>query len=89
MKGRKLRNAAFGLLALIIAVLAAATVVEQLADTAKTVKWIYGARWFVALWAAAALSMMIFILRAGLYRRFSVFLLHCSFVVMLLGGLLT
>jgi cytochrome c biogenesis factor len=89
MKSRKLRNVAFGLLGLLIVVLAAATVVEQSADTAKTVNRIYGARWFAALWAVAALSMMLFILRTGLHRRFSVFLLHCSFIVMLSGGLLT
>ncbi|MDR2774064.1 MAG: cytochrome c biogenesis protein CcsA [Tannerella sp.] len=89
MKSKKQRNVAFGLLAVLILVLATATVIEKLAGTRKAVEWVYGAGWFVALWAVAALSMMIFIIRAKLYRQFSVFLLHCSFVVILSGGLVT
>lgn len=85
----KNKNMAFSLLGLIIVVLAAATIIEKMAGTEKALEWVYGAWWFVALWAIAALSMLYFIIRAKLYRQFSIFLLHCSFVVILCGGLVT
>lgn len=84
-----LRKISFALLILLIIVLAAATVVEKLFSTEKAVEWIYGAWWFVALWGIFALAMLAFIIRARLYRKFPAFLLHCAFIVILLGGLVT
>ncbi|WP_298646236.1 cytochrome c biogenesis protein CcsA [uncultured Proteiniphilum sp.] len=89
MNDKLLKNISFGLLGVMVAVLAVATVIEKLFSTEKVAEWIYGAWWFVALWGIATLSMMIFIIRMKLYRRFPAFLLHCSFVVILLGGLVT
>lgn len=89
MKYKLLKKGSFLLLLLIIVVLATATVIEKLYGTENTMKWIYGARWFVVLWGVAGLMMVAFTVRAELYRKFPSFLLHCSFVVILFGGLVT
>ncbi|HBK31536.1 MAG TPA: hypothetical protein DDZ96_08135 [Porphyromonadaceae bacterium] len=90
MKTNKLaRDLSFGILLLLIVVLATATVVEKLFDTEHAVEWIYGSWWFVVLWGIAGVMMLAFIVRAKLYRNLPAFLLHCSFLVILLGGLVT
>lgn len=84
-----LKKISFALLLLLIVVLAAATIVEKLFGTENTMEWIYGAWWFVVLWGIAALAMLAFIIQVRLYRKFPAFLLHCAFIVVLLGGLVT
>ena len=50
---------------------------------------IYGAWWFIGLWAALSLLSVVVLLRRKVQRRPAVFLLHSAFVVILLGALVT
>lgn len=79
----------FVLLAAMIVTLAAATVVEKRHGSEAAMEWIYGSTWFVIFWAIVALSMVIRIFQAKLYRKAASFLLHMAFVAILSGGLIT
>lgn len=74
---------------ILIGVMAVATCVENVKGTAFTSEYIYGAWWFVLLWAALAISGLFCILKSGMRRRFPVLLLHLSFLVILSGALAT
>lgn len=89
MQSNILKYTTLGLCSLVVLSLVAATVVEKLCGTAQAHSLIYGSWWFVVLWTLAALSACCYALRSRLYRRPATFLLHCSFVVILAGGLLT
>lgn len=76
----------FFLLAIVIVVLIAATLVEKATGSATA---IYGSWWFATLWAVMAVSAVVYMLRRKLQRRPFVLLLHLSLAVILLGALLT
>lgn len=72
----------------VVAVLAAATIVEKYLGTDYVGEHIFGAWWFSAMWAVlTAVATFYFIKRK--VRRASVVVLHLSFVVILAGALLT
>ena len=72
----------------VVAVLAAATIVEKYLGTEYVSEHIFGAWWFSAIWAVlTAVATFYFIKRK--VRRASVVVLHLSFVVILAGALLT
>ena len=72
----------------VVAVLAAATIVEKYLGTEYVSEHIFGAWWFSAMWAVlTAVATFYFIKRK--VRRASVVVLHLSFVVILAGALLT
>ena len=72
----------------VVAVLAAATIVEKYQGTDYVGEHIFGAWWFSALWAVlTAVATFYFIKRK--VRRAAVVVLHLSFVVILAGALLT
>ena len=72
----------------VVAVLAAATIVEKYQGTDYVGEHIFGAWWFSALWAVlTAVSTFYFIKQK--VRRAAVVVLHLSFVVILAGALLT
>lgn len=73
---------------LTIVVMATATIVENTEGTAFVAKNIYGAWWFVALWAVLAATGTVYFVRRRV-KRASVWCLHASFVVILAGALLT
>jgi cytochrome c-type biogenesis protein CcsB len=73
---------------LIIFCLAGATIFERLHGTGEAHRLIYGSAWFMILWAALAVSSLIYIVRQRL-RRLPALLLHCSFLLILLGALVT
>ena len=87
MKG--LKYLSFGGAALLALVLMAATVVEKLRGTAFAAEAVYGAPWFVALWAVVAVASAAYVWRRRLYRRVPTFLLHASFLLILAGALAT
>ena len=89
MDRKFLKYISFGLLLLLMLVLAVATIVEKLQGTEKAVELIYGAWWFVVLWGVAALAMLACIIVQKLYLKLPSFLLHLSFVIILLGGFVT
>ena len=72
----------------VVAVLAAATIVEKYLGTEYVSEHIFGAWWFSAMWAVlTAVATFYFIKRK--VRRTSVVVLHLSFVIILAGALLT
>ena len=74
-------------LAVIIS-MSAATIVEKYNGTAYVSDHWYGAWWFTALWALLAAVGIAWFLRQKV-RKLSAVMLHLSFVVILLGALLT
>lgn len=81
-----LRHISFGLLITMVAVLAAATVLEK-SMGAETVKlWVYESPVFMAFWGLIAVLGAIYIVGQRLYRRMSVFMLHLSLILILVGA---
>ena len=66
-----------------------ATFLEKTHGQAFAATHIYGAWWFVGLWAALSLLSVVVLLRRKVQQRPAVFLLHSAFVVILLGALVT
>ncbi len=86
---KSLKRAAFSTLALLIAVLAAATVSEKLYGTGWAHDHIYGAWWFVVLWIHLASFSLLLLLACRIWRQPAVMLLHGAFGIILLGALAT
>ena len=82
-----LRNMSFGLIGLMVLILAVATCVEKMQGTSFVTAYIYGSPWFVALWAALAVVGLCYLLRRKL--RAGAWLLHGAFVLILVGALVT
>lgn len=82
------KTAAMALYVLVIVVMAAATIVEKFHGTAVAKTTIYGAWWFIALWALLVAMAIAYIVGRRM-RRASALCLHSSFVIILLGALLT
>lgn len=72
----------------IITIMAAATITEKYMGSYYVADAIYGSWWFAAMWALLAAAGVAYIVKRRI-RRASVLLLHGSFVVILLGALLT
>ncbi len=72
----------------VVAVLAAATIVEKYQGSPYVSTHIYGAWWFSLLWAALAAVAVVWMIRQKM-RRWYLIALHTSFLVILLGALLT
>lgn len=73
---------------LIIICMGVATFVEKSRGTQFAAENIYGAWWFVVLWALLTVTAVVHIVRRRV-RRVPVVLLHLSFVIILAGALLT
>ncbi|MDR1863954.1 MAG: cytochrome c biogenesis protein CcsA [Bacteroidales bacterium] len=80
---------AFALLALLIAAMALATWSEHVQGGAYAFGMFYNSRWFVLLWIAMTTAALYHIAVSSLGRRPSVWLLHASFLLMLIGALTT
>lgn len=80
---------AFSLLALLLIVLIGATLFEKLYGTEAAAFHIYGSTWFTLLWALFASASLVYLLKRHLFRRPAVLLLHLSFIVILIGALVT
>ena len=76
------------LYAAIVVLLGAATIVGEYSGTDYAREECYGATWMIVLWFFLALLGIYHILRSRV-RRFSFFLIHASFVVILLGAFLS
>ncbi len=79
----------FGLFAVITAILMVATIMEKLYGTEYALENIYCAHWMIALWTAATLSAIVYILQRKLHRQPATLCLHLSFAVILIGALVT
>lgn len=89
MKSSGISNTAFILIACVAVVIAAATFVEDVQGTAFVTAHVYRAWWFRLLWLAVAITGVWQMVRMRLWHRFSVSLLHVSFLVILAGALTT
>ncbi len=81
---RFLRIISFGGIGVLVAVLVAATIIENIYGTTFVIDRIYHSVWFIALWVVTAVAAMVYIMRAS--RRATLVLLHASLVVVLLGA---
>jgi ABC-type transport system involved in cytochrome c biogenesis permease subunit len=83
-----MKRLTFILYAIVILVMAMATIVEKFQSTGYVQQHIYGAWWFTLLWMLMAVGAAGYIVRRKV-KRFSILALHASFLIILLGALLT
>lgn len=86
---KKLKYTIISLTAIIIIVMMAATITESVKGTTFVSENIYGAWWFVVTWALLVVLSAIYLLKRKIYHRHIIFSLHVSFIVILLGALLS
>ena len=77
------------LIIVLIAVLAAGTIVEKLHGSDFARIHVYSAWWFVALWALVALLIVYMAVKCKMWKQLAVSTLHLSILFILLGALLT
>ena len=81
---RLLKIVSFGCIGVLVTVLIAATLIDNVYGLSFAVGQIYHSPWFIALWALLAVTAMGYIMYTA--KRPSLVLLHASFVVVLLGA---
>lgn len=86
---KTIRHIVSVLVIVLIAVLAAGTVVERLHGTDFALEHVYGTWWFVGLWAIMAGLMVTMAVKCRLWKRMAVCTLHAAILFILLGALLT
>ena len=86
---KNLRHLVSVLVIVLVAVLATGTVIEMLHGSEYALSHVYGAWWFVALWALVAIGMVVMLAQGRSWKRPSVCVLHLSILLILLGALLT
>lgn len=73
--------------AVLMAVMATATCLENVYGNAFVSRQIYGTWWFSLLWGTLTIAGSLYIWKTKLHRRIAVFVLHLSFVIILVGAL--
>ena len=86
---KKNRHIVSVLVIILIAVLAAGTVVEKLHGSEFALTHVYGTWWFVGLWALVAGLMVYMAVKCRMWKRMAVCALHLAILLILLGALLT
>ena len=86
---KKNRHIVSVLVIILIAVLAAGTVVEKLYGSEFALTHVYGTWWFVGLWAWVAGLMVYMAVKCRMWKRMAVCALHSAILFILLGALLT
>ena len=86
---KQIRHIVSVLVIILIAVLAAGTVVEKLHGSDFALEHVYGTWWFVGLWALMAGLMITMAVKGRLWKRMAVCTLHLAILFILLGALLT
>lgn len=89
MKPSVLSKLPFLLALLLVVVIATATFVESRLGTQYVLQHIYGAWWFVVLWALTAIAGCWLLCRRKIWKRLPVMMLHVSFLIILAGALAT
>lgn len=86
---QKLKHIIYALYILVIVCIGLATVIEKYRGTEYVSTNIYGSWWFVLLWALLTTAAVVYMCKVRLFKKPAVFLLHISFVVILIGALTT
>ena len=86
---KSIRHIVSVLVIILIAVLAAGTVVEKLHGSEFALTHVYGTWWFVGLWALVAGLMVYMSVKCRMWKRMAVCALHSAILLILLGALLT
>ena len=86
---KSIRHIVSVLVIILIAVLAAGTIVEKLHGSDFALSHIYGTWWFVGLWALVAGLMVYMAVKCRMWKRMAVCALHSAILLILLGALLT
>lgn len=86
---KNIRHLVSVLVIVLVAVLATGTVIEMLHGSEYALSHVYGAWWFVALWALVAIGMVVMLAQGRSWKRPLVCVLHLSILLILLGALLT
>ncbi len=86
---KNIRHLVSVLVIVLVVVLATGTVIEMLHGSEYALSHVYGAWWFVALWALVAIGMVVMLAQRKSWKRPSVCVLHLSILLILLGALLT
>ena len=79
----------FILVFFLVIAIAVATVLENRYGTHYALQHVYGAWWFIALWGLLAIAGCWLLFKKKTWMHPPVFLLHLSFVIILLGALTT
>jgi ABC-type transport system involved in cytochrome c biogenesis permease subunit len=86
---KQIRHIISVLVIVLIAVLAAGTVVERLYGSDFALAHVYATWWFVGLWALMAGLMVYMAVKCRMWKRMAVCALHSAILLILLGALLT
>ena len=86
---KQLRHIVSVLMIVLVAVLAAGTIVERLHGSEFALTHVYATWWFVGLWALVAGFMVYMAVKCRLWKRMAVCALHSAILLILLGALLT
>ena len=86
---KQLRHIVSVLIIVLIAVLAAGTILERLHGSEFALTHVYSTWWFVGLWALVAGLIVYMAVKCRLWKRMAVCALHCAILLILLGALLT
>ena len=86
---KSIRHIVSVLVIVLIAVLAAGTIVEKLHGSELALTHVYGTWWFVGLWALVAGFMVYMAVKCSIWKRMAVCALHAAILLILLGALLT
>ena len=86
---KSIRHIVSVLVIILIAVLAAGTIVEKLHGSEFALSHVYGTWWFVGLWALVAGLMVYMAVKCRMWKRMAVCDLHSAILLILLGALLT
>ena len=89
MLGRILKTISFSLLGITIIMLMAATILEKMYGSSFAHEYIYKAWYSLLLWELLALSGIMYLISCRTWKHFFTFTLHLSFVLTLLGALIT
>ena len=84
---RLLKILSFGSIAVVVLALIVATLLESLYGSSFAIENFYHSKWFILMWALLAITAMMYILNTS--RLTTLVMLHASFVVILLGALVS
>lgn len=89
MKEKILKYISFGSVAVVIPMMMAATISEKMHGSEYALSHFYHSPLFMALWAAAAIFGLMYIISRKMHRQPATFALHIAFVIILAGAFIT